>query len=101
MGLYRVTNVPVRDPKRTMVVEVDGIGNIKIWNACAKDPKNKEQWWGITNEYVSEHMFEPKNRLFLRETYGHNLIYMLEKGIDIGYAQAQYDIRTALGIKGR
>lgn len=99
MSLYRMTNVPVKDDKLTIAIEIDDIGNIRFWQAKASDPDNREHWWGIADIFVGDHMFEPDRRNMLRKMYGEDVVTALNRGIQLGYAKAQADIRNALGMK--
>lgn len=94
-----MTNVPVLDDKYTISIEVDSIGNVTLWQAKADDPENRDHWWRIADMYVGDHMFESDKRDALRKMYGRDVVTALNRGIQLGYAKAQADIRRALGVK--
>jgi hypothetical protein len=98
MGLYNMTNVPVLDDSRTIHLEVTVLG-VTLWNAKASDPENREHWWRIADIDIGDHMFEPERQELLRRCYAHDVVSALNRGIKIGYARAQSDIRKALGVQ--
>jgi hypothetical protein len=98
MSLYRMTNVPVLDDKRTIFVETTDAG-VKLWSAKASEPDNRTHWWLISDVYIGEHMFEGEKREWLKKQYGDDVVFALNRGIELGYAKAQADIRQALGVK--
>lgn len=98
MSLYQMTNVPVLDDKRTIFVETTELG-LTLWNASASDPSNRNNWWRISDVYVGDHMFEGEKREWLKKQYGDDVAFAVRRGIELGYAKAQADIRKALGVK--
>ena len=98
MGLYQMTNVPVMDDDLTISIETIG-DNVTLWQAKASEPNNRNHWWRIADIYVGDHLFEPDKQELLRKMYGQDVVFALNRGIQLGYAKAQSDIRKALGVK--
>lgn len=96
--MYSLTNVPHHKDRTELDVRVKD-GTVKV---VAIDPKdrgsNPDNWWGVGDIYIGDHMFEPKMQDSLREMIGRALVSAIYRARDIGYRQAQNDIRDALGI---
>ena len=97
--MYSLTNVPHHKDRTELDVRVKG-GTVKV---VAIDPKdrdlNPDNWWGVGDMYIGDHMFKPEMQDSLREMVGRALVAAIYRARDIGYRQAQNDIRDALGIK--
>lgn len=48
--------------------------------------------------FVGDHMFQEENREDMRKMIGREIASAIIQARDIGYRQAQWDIRAALGI---
>jgi hypothetical protein len=98
MSLYRMTNVPVKDDRLSIRVEVKD-EHVILWQVRANDPENDEYAWRIAEVFIGDHMFAPEKRDMLRDKIGNDIVTALNRGIELGYAKAQADIRQALGIR--
>jgi hypothetical protein len=56
---------------------------------------------GVCDMFIGDHMFEVDMRSALRMMVARALVTAIERARDIGYRQAQSDIRDALGINQR
>lgn len=97
--MYSLTNVPHHKDRAELDVRVKD-GTVKV---VAIDPKdrdlNPDNWWGVGDIYIGDHMFEPGKRDDLRMMVGRALAAVIYRARDIGYRQAQNDIKDALGVK--
>lgn len=96
MGLHSLTNVPSAASGLEIKPFVEGE---TIYIVCA--PKNGKWRDGnsvsMTTTFVGDHMLEKPQAL--REMYAHDLALVISMARDAGYAQAQAEIRAALGIR--
>jgi len=95
--MYSVVNIPHAENKRAVLSGSADAGHAKV---RVVDPKIDPPYnsCGVCDLFIGEHMFEPENRDHLRKMVADALVTAIEKGRDAGYAQAQADIRKALGI---
>lgn len=97
--MYSLTNVPHHKDRTELDVRVEN----DIVKVVAIDPKdsnlNPDNWWGVGELYIGDHMFKPEMQNSLREMVGRALVSTIYRARDIGYRQAQRDIRDALGVK--
>ena len=95
--MYRIVNVPRANDDRAQLVEV-----VENQTVCIKviDPKTAAPFnaTGVCDMYIGDHMFEPTMRDDLRHMVGKALITAIESAREVGYRQAQADIRKALGV---
>lgn len=98
--MYRIVNIPHANNKRAeLIASVDqGHAKVTVVDSQGTPPYNS---CGVCDLYIGDHMFEPEKRDDLRMMVGRALVLAIEKGRDAGYAQAQADIRGALGIDRR
>lgn len=94
--MHRLTNVPTKDQDREIEIRVvvDG-SNIKI--VRAKRDAAKDDWAGMTEVYVGDHMLSRPDDL--RRMIGDAVASAIRLGRDAGYNQAKREIRNALGIE--
>ena len=94
MGIHQLTNIPPKSSKLEIRPVVDG-QNILI--VCAERNAAPGDHLVMTSTYVGDHMMEKPE--LLREMYGHDLAAVIRFARDIGYRQAQADMRAALGLE--
>lgn len=91
--MYRLVNVPTE----TSELEINGIVDgetIRI--VCQAKGSAPSDYIIMTDTYVGDHMFaKPAD---LRRMYANDLASAIRMARDAGYAQAQAEIRAALGI---
>lgn len=75
--------------KQTVYVKVVDDKGDPPYNTC-----------GVCDMFIGDHMFEPDKRDYLRQMVGDAIVRAIHAGRDVGYKQAQADIRSALGVKG-
>lgn len=95
--MYRLVNIPHSKNKRADLkasVE-DQTVYIKVVDPEGEAPYNS---CGVGDMFIGDHMFEPDKRDALRLMVGGALVRAIEAAREIGYRQAQSDIRDALGI---
>lgn len=98
--MYSVVNIPHASNKRaelTASVESDH-AKIRVVDPKGEPPYNS---CGVCDLFIGDHMFEPEKRDDLRLMVARAIVTAIEKGRDAGYAMAQADIRSALGIPHR
>lgn len=98
--MYKLVNVPHAKDKRAHLlasVEKETV-YIKVTDPETAPPFNAIS---VCDLYIGDHMFEPYNRDALRQMVGRALITAIENARDVGYRQAQADIRDALGVVQR
>ena len=97
--MHSLTNVPHHKDRTELDVRVKD-GTVRV---VAIDPKDRElnpdNWWGVGDVYIGDHMFKPEMQNSLREMVGRHLVAAIYRARDIGYRQAQNDICNALGVK--
>jgi hypothetical protein len=92
--MYSLTNVPKKSDDLEIKGIVDG-ENIRI--VCAKRHADaNDDWLGMADSYLGDHMLTKPAAL--RKMYADDLVTAIRLARDAGYAQAQHDIRLALGI---
>ena len=94
--MYSIVNIPHASNKRAeLTASVDG-GHARV---RVVDPKGEPPYnsCGVCDLFIGDHMFEPDKRDDLRMMVARAFVTAIEKGRDAGYAQAQADIRAALG----
>jgi hypothetical protein len=95
MGLYRIVNVPEASNKDVdLVVSIDG-SNVYV---KAVDKRSEFNSSGVCDLFIGEHLFEPDKHDWLRKMVGDAIVTAILQARDIGYRQAQDDIRRAIGI---
>lgn len=94
--MYSLTNIPHAKANAEIVARVDGahVKLVCVDKGHRDDPMRSS---GIGDLYIGDHMFERPDDL--RAMVGQALVFAIEKGRAVGYAQAQGDIRDALGIE--
>lgn len=89
-----LTNVPTKNQRNfEMQVEVRD-NNIYLWSVCKSDLGRSK----METFYVGDHMLLADNHKHLLEMLGREMIHLIESARDIGYRQAQVDIKMALGL---
>jgi hypothetical protein len=97
----QLTNVPHHRDSAELDVRVKD-GNVRVVAIAPKDRDlNPDNWWGVGDLYIGDHMFKPEMQDHLRMMVGRALISAIYQARDIGYRQAQRDIRDALGLPRR
>lgn len=93
--MYRLVNIPHKDSR----VEVDSKVEGETVKLFASDKQASEGFRELTMDtlYIGDHMFDKPEAL--REMVGRALVHAVTRARDVGYMQAQADIRDALGIK--
>jgi hypothetical protein len=92
----QLTNIP--HPKdRTELDVVVKDNSVKV---VVIDPKDRgtDKWWGVGDVYIGDHMFKPDMQDQLRVMVGRAIVSAIYQARDVGYRQAQRDIRNALGV---
>jgi hypothetical protein len=95
--MYRLVNVPHANNKRAQLtpsVEQQTV-YIKVIDPQTAPPFNASL---VCDMFIGDHMFTPEMRNDLRMMVGRALVTAIEHARDIGYRQAQSEIRDALGI---
>lgn len=95
--MYRLVNVPHASNKRaqlTPIVENQTV-YIKVIDPQTAAPFNST---GVGNLFIGDHLFDANDRDGIRMIVGRALVTAIEAARDIGYRQAQADIRGALGV---
>jgi hypothetical protein len=96
--MYNLTNIPHPKSRTELDVRIEG-GTVMV---VAIDPEDRERnpdkWVRVGDIYIGDHMFDPKLRDTLREVVGRALVSTIERARDVGYRQAQADIRKALNV---
>ena len=96
--MHSLANVPTKTSGLHICTQVDGPA-IHILRSLEPTAK-----WGdgksilMTSLHVGDHMMQKPNDL--REMYGRDIAMAIRLGRDAGYAQAQADIKAALGLNG-
>lgn len=95
--MYRIVNIPHASNKRALLVA--SVENETVYVKVV-DPQKEEPFnaCGVCDMFIGDHMFEPDKRDSLREMVGRAIISAIENAREVGYRQAQADIRGALGI---
>lgn len=95
--MYRVVNIPHAKNRRAVLTpSVDGqTAYVKSVDPEMAEPYNSA---GVCDMFIGDHMFEADKRDSLRMMVAQALITAIEQARDIGYRQAQSDIRDALGV---
>jgi hypothetical protein len=91
----RLVNIPHHRASTALDTRVND-GSVKV---VVVDPRteSRDEWWEVCSLYIGEHMFsEPDD---LRLMVGRALITAIYQARDVGYRQAQADIRQALGLQ--
>lgn len=98
--MHSIVNIPHADNKRAVLTASVDQDHAKV---DVVDPKGEPPYnsTGVCGLYIGDHMFEADNHDVLRMMVAKAICYAIEKGRDAGYAQAQFDIRAALGIPRR
>ena len=98
--MYQVVNIPhAKDDRAQLAPEVDGAAvKIVVIDPKMAPPYNKTR---VCDLYIGDHMFQPAMQGSLREMVAKAIISGIEAGRRAGYAQAQADIRDALGVPRR
>ena len=95
--MYRLVNVPPASNKRAQLtpsVENETV-YVKVIDPKIAPPFNSIS---VCDMYIGDHMFNADMRDALRMMVGQALVTAIEHARDIGYRQAQADIRQALGV---
>lgn len=98
--MYRIVNVPHASNKRAQLtpsVEKE-TAYVKVIDPMTAPPFNAS---GVCDMFIGDHMFEPNMRNDLRMMVARALVTAIEQARDVGYRQAQADIRAAIGIIDR
>lgn len=97
IDMYNLMNVPHAGNKRAQLTP--SIENQTI-HIRVIDPQTAPPFTscGVGDLYIGDHLFDADDRDGIRMIVGRALITAIEKARDIGYRQAQADIRNALGI---
>ena len=92
----QLTNIPHHKDRSELDVVVKE-GSVKV---VAIDPKDRgtDKWWGVGDIYIGDHMFKPDMQEHLRVMVGRAIASAICQARDVGYRQAQRDIRNALGV---
>lgn len=98
--MYRIVNVPHAKNKRAeLVASVENqTAYVKVIDPQTAPPFNACR---VCDLFIGDHMFEPVMRNDLRMMVAKAIISAIEAGRDVGYRQAQADVRGALGIETR
>lgn len=93
--MYSLTNIPHKDSHVCIESRVDG-QTVRLF---AFDNKAKEGFreLGMDDFSIGDHMLSKPQEL--REMIGRALVHAITRARDVGYRQAQADIRHALGVK--
>ena len=95
--MYRLVNIPHAKASAEIISRVDGC-SVKIDSVDMKRPKDDVfASLNMGDLYIGEHMFERPDAL--RAMVGQTLVLAITTARDVGYRQAQADIREALGVK--
>ena len=92
MSFYSFTNIPAKADK-----DVEIVGSVNGQNVSVHIVDKQGGHWGISSSYVGDHMLERPEAL--RQMIADSVANAIRAGREAGYAQAQRDIRLALGIK--
>jgi hypothetical protein len=92
--MYKLTNIPHSRDKTELDVRIKD-GSIKVVVVDPK-PEKRDEWYGVCDLYIGDHLFEKPEDL--RMMVGRALITAIYQARDVGYRQAQRDIRYALGL---
>lgn len=95
--MYRIVNVPHASNKRAeLQTSVEGqTVYVRVVDPQGESPYNSS---GVCDMFIGDHMFEPDKRESLRRMVGQAIITAIENAREVGYRQAQADIRSALGV---
>ncbi len=96
--MYRIVNVPRAADKRVRL-EASTDGQSAMVRVVELDREPPYNSCGVWDVYIGDHMFEADKRDDLRKMVAEAVANAITNGRDIGYLQAQADIRAALGVK--
>jgi hypothetical protein len=95
--MYNLVNVPAASEKEIEIQpRVDG-QNVMLVRIRKGAPPN--QWVRMADTYIGDNLLSRPQAL--REKIAWEMAYLVQAARDAGYAQAQYEIRQALGIPHR
>jgi hypothetical protein len=93
--MYNIVNIPHHKDRRQIGCRVDG-ETVRLVAVDRTAPEGFQEL-GMDTMYVGDHMLtKPEG---LREMIGLALVHAVIRGREVGYRQAQADIREALGVK--
>lgn len=95
--MWSLVNVPPACAKEIKIRAIVEDETIKI--VRAKKSATENDWLGMGDFFVGDHMLARPDDL--RQMIGRELVSAIIMARDAGYAQAQAEIRDALGIKQR
>lgn len=90
--MHSLTNVPTKASGLWIRGIVDG-EQVSVVCMGGRTPTS---WSGMSSSYVGDHMLAKPEAL--RQMYANDLATAVRMGRDAGYAQAQEDMRRAMGI---
>jgi hypothetical protein len=95
--MYSLTNIPHHKARAEVDSRVEG-ESVRL---VAYDRQAPEGFQDLTMDtmFIGDHMLSKPQAL--REMVGRALVHAVIRARDVGYRQAQADIRDALGITGR
>jgi hypothetical protein len=96
--MYNLVNVPHKNDRAEIDSRVDGQTVMIV--AVDRNFRAENKPFGelrMDDLYIGDHMLE--NPQALREMIGRAMVHAIIRARDIGYAQAQADIRKAIGAK--
>lgn len=93
--MYNLTNIPHHKDRREVECRVDG----ETVRLIAHDKQAVDGFreLGMDTLFVGDHMLAKPEAL--RQMIGSALVHAVIRARDVGYRQAQADIRDALGVK--
>jgi hypothetical protein len=95
MSIVSLTNVPSKDSNMEIRGHVEG-ENIYIIAAVKGSKWRDGHSVSMTTDFIGDHMMQKPHDL--RQMYADSLAAAIRLGREAGYAQAQADIRAALGV---
>jgi hypothetical protein len=93
--MYNLTNIPHHKDRREVDSRVDG-ETVRLIAFDRQAPEGFQEL-GMDTLFVGDHMLDKPEAL--REMIGRALVHVVIRARDVGYRQAQADIRDALGVK--
>jgi hypothetical protein len=95
--MYRVVNIPHhKNDVLELVASVENqTAHVKVVSKKVSPPYNLS---GVCDLYIGDHMFEDDKRDALRLMVANAMITCIRAAREVGYLQAQADIRKALGM---